>query len=112
MAFILLLWAKLMAGIFVSQEPLQLSNPLEGYSYQVKQPNHSIAFVNFATEDSEEDSEDSDDETASAYVSRENLDSFIQHFSYQTEHVFAYQDRLSQAHLKPILTPPDVHTTC
>jgi hypothetical protein len=109
MAWMFLLWAKLMVGICVPQETMQLSNPLEGYSFQEKHTSQTTTAVNYNPEDSEEDSEDSDDETDTAFVNRENQVSMLPIFSQTMEHIYVYHDRLSQAHLSPIVTPPDTH---
>jgi hypothetical protein len=108
----LFLWTKLMVGMFASQEPIQFSNPLEGYSFHEKQTSQTITAVNYNPVDSEEDSEDSDDETDSACMNRENQESLHFNFPQATLHVFTYQDRISQAYIKPIHTPPDTYTKC
>jgi hypothetical protein len=112
MMWIFILWAKLVFGFCAKQELAQPLNPLEGYSIQEKHTSQTITDINYNPVDSEEDSEDSDDETDSACMNRENQASINLHFPQSPVHVFSYQDRLSQAYLKPIHTPPDTHTKC
>ena len=111
MVWLLILWVKFMSGFCTAQEPTMPLNPFDGYRFQVKQTDQQATLINYAPVDSEEDSEDSDDDlTDSAYVNKATLETFIPHFTQNTLHFYSYQDRLSQAHLWPILTPPDTHT--
>lgn len=110
MVWILILWVKLMAGLCATQDQRPLENPLEGYSFQTKQTKISSTTIHYSPENPEEDSEDTDDETDSAYMSTEHLGALIFDFFRSTCHFFVYQDRLSQAHINPILTPPDTYT--
>ncbi len=111
MGWIFFLWIHLMAGFCTTQEFEQPINPFDGFSFQVThQGQHTSDLINFAPFDSEEDSEDSDDQTDSAYMTKDGQDPFLNSFSQNTQHIFAYRDYLSQAHLSPILTPPDTHT--
>ncbi len=110
MVWLLILWVKFMSGFCTAQEPTMPLNPFDGYSFQVKQTEQQAIVINYAPVDSEEDSEDSDDLTDSVYVSKSTLEALIPHFTQNTLHIYNYQDRLSQAHLCPIITPPDTHT--
>lgn len=111
MVWLLILWVKFMSGFCTAQEPTMPTNPFDGYRFQVTQSRQHATLINYTPEDSEEDSEDSDDDqTDSAYVSRTTLDALIPHFTQNNLHIYNYIDRLSQAHLCPILTPPDTHT--
>lgn len=110
MVWLLILWIKFMAGFCMTQEPRLPLNPFDGYCFHVKQTSQHVNYINFAPVDAEEDSEDLDDQTDSAYVNRVISNEFTPHFIQNTLHVFNYQDRLSQGHLCPILTPPDTHT--
>ena len=111
MVWLLILWVKFMLAIGVAQEPTMPLNPFDGYRFQVKQTEPHATLISYAPVDSEEDSEDSDDElTDSAYVDKVTLEASAPHFTKKTLNIYCYQDRLSQAHLSPILTPPDTHT--
>jgi hypothetical protein len=107
MVWLLILWLKFMSACCTTQEPTLPINPFEGYRFQVKQTDQQATPINYAPVDSEEDSEDSDDDlTDSAYVDKVNLEALIPHFTQNPLHIYRYEDRLSQAHICPILTPP------
>jgi len=111
MGWIFFLWVHLMTGFCSTQKLEQPINPFDGYSYQVKhQSQHAADLINYAPFDSEEDSEDSDDQTDSAYLTKDSQEPSLLNYSQNTQHIFAYRDHLSQAHLSPILTPPDTYT--
>lgn len=110
MIWTFILWLNILQGFSGLQSQTITQNPLEGYTIQKTQESQIKDVITFAPIDSEEDSEDSDEETDSVIADKEFTSSTQLRFQPFPLHIFEYNDLLSQAHLNPILTPPDTRT--
>ncbi len=91
-------------------------NPLQGYSMQSERiwdsPNlfSKLAENTRTDSDDKDDSEDHDDDVnETAYLNKVNQEGQLPAFNRNQLVIFAYHDRLSQAHTYPITTPPDTY---
>jgi len=115
MILTLILWLNILQGFCSLPDHMAvIRNPLEGYSVQVNNQNRSVDLVNDSTEGSKEDYEDTvddnNDDTDSSCINKDLISAIQTNLPKDVIHIFNYQDRLSQAHLCPIHTPPDTHT--
>lgn len=110
MVWTFILWLTSLQGFSGLQSQPITQNPLEGYTIQKTQESQTKDVITFAPIDSEEDSEDTDDETDSVIADEEFTSSTQLRFLPFPLHIFEYNHLISQAHLNPILTPPDTCT--
>ncbi len=114
---IIIFWNVLISVAPSSQPESKYVNPLHGYHMQAKSVDaHQHVFaliINEISSDSDDsdDSEDNDDNTdETAYIHKILIHSELVDLQRKQKSVFEYLGRLSQAHINPIITPPDSHT--
>ena len=114
---IFIFWNVLLGVAPTSQPENPYVNPLHGYHIQAKSvETHAYSFSQLKNEisndtDDTDDSEDDDDNTdETAYIPKILVNRELVDLQRKQKSVFEYLSRLSQAHINPIIAPPDSHT--
>ncbi len=117
LSLIIILWNMLFAVVPASQDESPYISPLHGYIVKAKStdsPQHSQSDLteNFSSDsDDSDDSEDSDNDlNETAFLHKSLHNNHLPSLQRKQNSLFEYQDRLTQAHINPIITPPDTNT--
>ena len=117
LSLIIFLWNMLFAVVPASHDESPYISPLHGYIVKAKSidaPQHSQSDLteNLSSDsDDSDDSEDSDDDlNDTAFLHKSLHKNHLFSLQRKQNSLFEYKDRLTQAHINPIITPPDTNT--